>query len=276
MTEQRRPNIKVIDEPATESVAPTSQTDSRYISITDDLPSKFVFYEFDSLSIRPLTVIELKKIFKAHATRNFIFLIEAIGATIDRPIMGLTMGDFWYLLYWQRINSYKRSPFVIDFECSNDAHNDKVAAAELEASTLKNSVIIDNSTLQIIDFDETLVETAVNDFYQTHNLYLHPNILQDFSDIMAAVKANKKIDEEDDWLNKYASLIDPRYGSLSVRRKKIEDLQLSPDDITAMEMFEKLTAHGVKEEFTVKCKECNASQTVVQSIDALQFFPAIH
>jgi hypothetical protein len=80
-----------------------------------DLPSKFTPYDWKSLHIRPFGFGELMKISAVPQTNNITPLVEAIGNCINRPVRELTTRDFQYLMLWLRMNSYTKSPYVVDW-----------------------------------------------------------------------------------------------------------------------------------------------------------------
>jgi len=79
------------------------------------LPSNFVFYDFDSLHVRKLSIRDAAKLTKASAQANYKSFKEAIQGCIDRDIEVLTYGDFRYICYWLRVNSYPSTPITIEW-----------------------------------------------------------------------------------------------------------------------------------------------------------------
>ena len=76
-------------------------------------PSHFVPYDFDNLQIRKLNVRDLSKIYQATTDESFSVLVDSIDDTINQNVRELTIQDFYFILYWQRIHSYPKSPFSI-------------------------------------------------------------------------------------------------------------------------------------------------------------------
>lgn len=123
------------------SPAPAPETlsnkDSRYTEIPD-LPSNYIFYPYQRLSVRRFSFPQdMKKLYHAHTTGNFRELVQVINATIDsdKSAFDLTAGDFYFLLYWHRINSLPKNPMKIEFTCENQDHLDKIEALEAQIKT---------------------------------------------------------------------------------------------------------------------------------------------
>ncbi len=253
-----------------------STVDVRYTDISHELPSKFIFYNFDSLSIRTLTLGELKKIYRSHTTRSLRDLVEAIGLTIDVPAMDLTVGDFWYLMYWQRLNSYKKSPLNVNYVCDNPDHTLMVRKQQLPESSLEHSQIVSKSDLvvDIISEDDfAVIEALINQARADYNLYLFPQTMRDVVE-STEMMVEEKFQTEDMWLIKLASNISRDYGkTLADRMKFLETTDQLPDLAVDIQKFQTACNHGVQEKVLVSCKECGASKDVVLSIDALTFFP---
>lgn len=125
--------------------------DSRYVEIPD-LPSNYIFYPYQRLSVRRFSFPQdMKKLYHAHTTGNFRELVQVINATIDpdKSAFDLTAGDFYFLLYWHRINSLPKSPMKIEFTCESQKHLDMIdslkakissAISEEEKATLENEL----------------------------------------------------------------------------------------------------------------------------------------
>jgi len=252
--------------------------DSRYTSLDEELPSRFSFYSFQSLGIRPFTLMELKKLFRAHTSSNFKDIVDVIGATIDRNVYDLTVGDFWFLMYWQRINSYKKSPMTVPWTCEA---NDHVLAVELDRllpETLKNTVTVNKTTIRVVDFDIQAVADFTARIREEYGVDLFPGTIRD---VVAMVKLADKVEPDDDWIAKYATNISPDHGATIQERMKFLENMSQREDINAIdfiyeiEQFVKIAEHGVRESITSKCKECDAEREVPLTLDAHSFFPSL-
>lgn len=252
--------------------------DSRYTSLDEELPSKFAFYDYESLSIRPFTLMELKKLYRAYTTSNFKDIVDVIGATIDRNVLDLTVGDFWFMMYWQRLNSYKKSPMTIPWDCES---NDHVLDVELErktAESLHNVIVVNKTSIKVIDFNVQSVVDEVERIYKEYGIYLFPGTIRD---VVSMIKLASKVEPDDDWIAKYATNISQKHGvSIQDRMSFLEGLS-DREDINAIdfifeiEAFAKIVEHGVRETIQSTCKECGADREITLSLDAHSFFPAL-
>lgn len=197
--------------PPTEQTRPLPQKegfvmDERYQELY--LPSRFLPYDFKRMHVRQMTRREVKAIIRAKASGSIRHLINAVGQTLDVDPYALTLGDFWYILYWHRVNSYKKSPFMVTWECKNADH---VARTELNPNnedgtpngkylakaTLKNSFTLDRSKIKEIAIDaDKYVELATRLFNEYDGLQVTPQTVADFADMLEA--------EEEDQLRKQA------------------------------------------------------------------------
>lgn len=253
---------------------PRSAKDPAYIDLTDSMPSKFMFYPFDTLSIRPFTWGELKKMYKAVVTKDFNTLAEAVNSTIDRNVFELTVGDFWFVMYWLRMNSFKKAPFTVKWSCHDENHHLRVRMGELETSTLSNDHVASMSNVKVLFADPTPIADLVALAKEEHGIHLYPATVADM------VGTAKMLDNVEDagelWLSKYASNINRQYGNtLPDRMKYLEENDISPDFGSCVDEFIVVANHGIIETVTVNCKGCGAPAEITVSVDALSFFPSI-
>jgi hypothetical protein len=99
------------------------------------LLSGCVPYGFDRLLHRSLKTRDLIKLNKAQAERRDALVIDIMGATITEDIRDLTIGDFTYLMYYQRINSFPKAPFIIEWTSRYGNQNQ----TEINKSNLKTT-----------------------------------------------------------------------------------------------------------------------------------------
>jgi len=89
------------------------------------LPSNFVSYDWDNLYIRPFRVGDLQKLAYARE-QGLKVIIDVIGGCINRNVRELTIGDFIFILYWERIHSYVKSPLKFSYVSKYGNTNDVV------------------------------------------------------------------------------------------------------------------------------------------------------
>lgn len=280
------------------ATAPKSETDPRYHSL--ELPSKFQWYPFKSLSVRPLNVQEIKKIYAAHKSGSLRTFYEAIAPAMDQPVFDLTVGDVYAVLYWLRINSYPKTQYLVKYSCKDDLHMDRVLGPipedftdllddkgkpltkdnyRLSAETLTNEVIVTTSNLSIVEM-KSLEEIA--QFCESMELCkkgvaFYPSIVRDLIEV-DEMSNDPSFDPGDDFLCRLASYLDRRHGiSLQERYEfmiKNEEI-FTPEAVLEMDDLIEELVHGVRESITCKCKGCGASNEVLVPIDALTFLPQL-
>lgn len=275
------------------------------------LPSEFVAYPWKDLQIRRFNIEELRALIRARTSGNLRHLIRAVDGTLSRPITDLTQGDFWYIMYWHRLNSYKKSPFVIEWVCDHDDHLRKVGGvdlaegeAPLAPETLRNLLTVSKSNLDTAAIDKDAYEKLREQILAEYGVHVRPQNVVDF---ISAVDEDEELEHErklarekqeaavaagdvdafladDDeevganedrsFIYRYAALIDNQHGeSLADRAEWLNSQE--PDLLVDLEDFLKVSDHGVTESWTVVCKECGAPKIVKQSLDALTFLPSL-
>jgi hypothetical protein len=81
-----------------------------------DLPSNFIFYEWDSISAKQFGVRDQAKLARAIRQRNITTLLDVLAATCNRDVRELAYGDFRALCLWHKLNSYVNSPYEVSWD----------------------------------------------------------------------------------------------------------------------------------------------------------------
>lgn len=249
------------------------QVDPRMIDVTAIVPSKGSVYPEGVITVRPFTVFEVQKIHRGLEEKAIRYEIDALGACINIDAYNLTLGDFYWLMYWERVNSYKRSPFNVTYRCSARDHVEKVVNGELEESTLENQISYTASELKEVPLDEANANAFAEAFHCEYGLYLD---LPRIGDLIE--EDEEKVDNGEKWFNRYAAVINrQRYGAkLKERRTFIKKWLRENSDPDILEEFEewfKIIEHGVQEKIPVKCKECGVIDNAEVVITPLAFLP---
>lgn len=277
------------------------------------LPSEFVSYAWKDIQVRRFNVQEIRAIVRARTSGSMRHLIRALDATITRPVTDLTVGDFWYLMYWHRLNSYKKTPFTIHWHCDDEHHLQKIAGTNLEeneeawdAKSLENLLTVNKSNLKTENVNVENWNRIAAQILEEYGVRVRPQSLVDF---VAAIDEDEELaharsleqrrkseaaavgdvdlflqfseraeavaDEEDrSFMYRYAALLDTTHGASLQERVAFLDNQ-PPDLLVDLEEVLEVAEHGVTEDWTVVCKECGASKTIEQSLDAVRFLPSL-
>lgn len=109
------PESRIINTAPVRKIKP-KELDSRMLKL-DNVPSLFKAYDFPDIYVRPLEWAELELIAQAEKTGRVEFLIQAIDATLSVDVEILTIPDFYFILYWQRLKSYPSTPYYMPWTC---------------------------------------------------------------------------------------------------------------------------------------------------------------
>lgn len=278
-----------------------SETDPNYIDISESLPSKFYFYPFNTLCVRTFKHQHISKLAIASEMDDIVGVLDTISSVMEpgKSAYDLTIGDFFFLMYWLRINSFKRSPYKIEYVCTNSEHRSKVVLGQLERDTLLNEELVHKaSQLDLIHADFTKANEINTFIRETYGVETLPKTMADFVGLQAfstKIEELKELfskstndDEKDVYkeqikqlqtqyhLHEYASFIHPTHGkTIQERISFLNELDVDADFLSYLDDFIQAVDHGVKETAAVRCKECDAKMEVNISIDALHFFPEL-
>jgi len=279
-----------------------AEKNPKYFNLTDDITSRFAFYGYQTLSIKPFDVECLKKIYRSMRLDSSKGIVEAISSCVDpdKSAFDLTVPDFWSLMIWQRINSYRKTDFVVTHHCSNPEHQKKVNATEnledddehkVAYDTLYNSTPIKGfKQLKVKFIDEeiaTNLSNLVKDVSEKYGIYLYPPTMADTIEIESLEeylksKINPDTPEpvieriknelaELEFTAKYATHISRRHGTLKERIELLE--KQDPDFIEYIDEFMAMLDYGIKDTVQVKCAYCNHGEEIDLTFDLLTFFP---
>lgn len=270
-----------------------AESNPEFFSI--ELPSGFQFYDFKHLSARTLQAAHQAKFSRAQKEEKLRYTVEGIGGTLEpsRSAFDLSVGDFYFLMYWQRVNSFSKNPLIVTAYCDNTPHNEKVyigyeeqeeqddpdnpgekklvpVGKKMDEETLKNEVLLNNTTLETkyldpIDFAEHPIRAKYD---------LHVETMRDVVEVTEYLNDNEDVTEEDLFLIKYAVFLRRREDRKTIKQRMAAVANISPDDMLEFDTYiDAVTAYGVSEFATIRCKGCSASSKVKITLDALTFLP---
>lgn len=257
-----------------------------YTSI--ELPSRFQFYTFKTLSARTLKGSHQAKLNRAYTQNRLRFVVEAMSATLEPSVSAfdLTPADFYFLMYWQKVNSFTKSPQIITVQCTEASHLAKVQSKDLPVESLRIEQFLNSTTLDTKICDRLDLEAL------RIGLEAYPIGVETMRDVvemtetmidMAEEESETKVEgdtpvtdnsdsvSEYGWLASRASFLDGGLP-LEARLKIVGDM--SVEETSLLEQYmQTVTNYGVEEFAAIRCKECGASKRVRISFDALTFLP---
>lgn len=259
---------------------PTSEEEAVPIA----LPSGYAFYDFKDLYIRPLKGRHMAKLSRAREEGSTLYTVEVVSAVLSTPqghtnlAFQLTVPDFYYVLYWLRLNSFTKTAFMHKTSCTNEEHIKAVAEGKLLQDTLKIGEIINRAAMK-----ETLLTSVPNK--EAYALEF-PGIGVRVCTMQDALEMTEDADfvsEEFRYAAEIACYLDvpdirtetgsSRKASLRERIAYVDEM--SPDDIQTIKAYERaVTNYGIEETINVTCKHCGTKRIDPIVLDAHSFFPS--
>jgi hypothetical protein len=243
-----------------------------------DLPSRYAFYDFKDLYVTPFKGKHLAKLSRAREEGSIMQVVESVNTVLSNTngdqhlAYKLTLADFYFVLYWLRLNSFTKSVFIHTTTCPNEDHIQQVTEGKLLPDTLKMSEIIHKSTLKTNMLD-TIPDPAAFPL-EYPGVYLTSVTMLDVVTMTEDPRmANDPEFRYASQIAVYLRLVDNPNADLDTRLAIVDDM--SPDDIDTVKAYEKaINAYGIEESIQVTCKACGHSHRSTINIDAHSFFPS--
>ena len=275
-------NQRVVGQP-TVKVAPASSTQHRPTEvppenyITEELPSRGLFYDnISSVAIKRFGVPQISLINRSRTDGNFRHTVDAVGSCIwGTDVLDLSLQDFWFLMYWERINSYKNVPLTVDWTCAHTEHLHMIDSGEVDASSTERTSSLDRTDLKIINLDP-IAKIKADSIRDRYGITVVPFTVRHFLQYSSLLEEDKKLAESDSLMMRYANILDVRvHGETLLERLEVANSLDDANVIVDIEDFFVASEHGVVESFDLTCEVCGAHSTVDRTLDALSFFPEL-
>lgn len=271
MREDEKPRIAV------PNPMPTPMQSADATSV--DLPSRFHFYGFKDLYVRPMRTPQMAKISAAHETGNLQTQVEAISSLLSTPsgetglAFKLTMADYVSVLYWLRMSSFPKPTMRVTSICDNQEHHKAVAEKTKTQESLEIQTVVTKSDLRTVYLDEAPDPAYYSICVDGITIPLGPETVGDTIEFM-----NHPLwtDEEFQYKSRLASVIklDAATGKKWTwdQRVRFVDEYLSMDAVVKIEEFQSLIDdYGMVETVETKCKGCGSKGITKISCDPLSF-----
>jgi hypothetical protein len=276
------PTITLADEDFEESPDPIqkkavtqAETDPNYISV--DLPSKFYFYGgLKTLSVSPVKGSHQAKFHRAAKLESTKLAVEAVTSLLgdNVPAEYLTTPDFFWLLYYLRVNFYPENSLTYRAICMNPTHLSQVQAGEKTQESLVTVAIVKKSELKeslLSKESISIMESVDQSAFNALGYKLTAPRMKD------SIELEELVDlpdfQEIEFLADYAGCLARLDGEWVPLTKRIETVrELTTFQIKDLETY--LTAatnYGVEETVSTRCKECGAVVETEVSITAHDF-----
>lgn len=242
-----------------------------------DLPSRYVFYDFQELYVGKFRLPHFAKLHESYISQSYAYLIEAVSDVLDTPHpdwqgeplgFHLTIPDFYWVLYFLRLNQIK-THLTHTTTCQNPQHILDVEEGRKEESTLKITMNVYRSNIHT-----RILESAPDmSHYEFDTFRLKPALMMDVMEAMSDPEYQTSVDMK--YMCRAASMIqikdDPK-ASLKDRVKFMQGLDF--DELIKIGEFEKITSnYGPNEYVQVTCGECGHQRRSKITLDARSFLP---
>lgn len=253
-------------------------------SIGVKLPSRYAPYSVKSIKVKPLTNADIKVLINAEQDSTSNAVVDVFRRRIEGiSLEELTVGDFWYVMYWIRYNTFIDQPMPVPWVCPE------------HACSTKNISSLTEGDLTTIELPESFVEPFVVVLPQERGELLVR--LPRFGDDAAADEyllkkkkesdALKRIDRESYHIDAGDKVfvmtaltlehtINPTTGQIMPLDERVKFVMeyLTPNDLYILGQEVKKYNHGVQNVATFKCAGCGKEQKVRFRLSMQAFFLA--
>lgn len=241
------------------------------------LPSQGIPYKgrMEKLFIRPFRFSEMTLLSKAAQLKEPVHLIRAVDACISHDVYDLTIGDFYYVLFWLRMYSMPSSPYILEWYCNQPYFTHK----ETKQALFYTEDNWPNSEQLEADYNVAMCDT-----HNTSTVHF-PGL-----DIIC-LEEDYVLPEGLDWPrvaileNLQAALLDADMSMLAPALQWMPgitwDAKIAAADADGLDGFKlfakalevnKTVQHGISETVTFNCRKCRVEHTQTLKLDALSFF----
>lgn len=208
-----------------------------------DLPSKFIPYAEKELWVRPFNIGEVKKLQPILRGASKLGILDLLKGVISIDPKDLLQGDFWFILAWLRINTFRNAPIGLDWVCPSCGNH--------------NTLNYDPLTAEIIELDSNYKEPAKLSLPSGQVIPVRLSRMGDeikARDYVKTVlnKTDLELTAEDLFIPELAMTICDGQ-SFDKRIKLLESLE--PEDLMIVKDFEQVYTCGLKLLTTDKCSE---------------------
>ena len=261
-----------IETPVKSSVTPVkSPTVQKVRSYTIDLPSKGQLYDGkSSVEITFLTTLDIKRLYNINKGTQTDSIEKLVGSKLlDFKVEDLTISDFWYILYWMRLNSFEKLPLELEWTCDKESKTDNTKLCNTSQKTP-----ITGSSLVILEIDADYKEPAKITLSDGSVLPLRLLRVGDSIKIEELTKSRfkGKITEGDDWLLRKAAQID---NGKDLYDNYVTVSSMNTEDFFLLDSFEMEFSYGVKNVVNMTCSGCQEVSLIPFQIRLAHFFPSV-
>lgn len=278
-------------------------SDSRFQNI-GNLPSNFYPYELDGLKelyIRPFTVKELRLVSKAAMMKDMSHMHRAIDLVTTCDSARLSTGDFYYVLMWLRLHSMPKTPYVVEWHCTepviqnkttgqrimndethyvpDDEENWKIIKCDAHNSEVIHMTSVDILTLDEENFSGIPQNGLVKYDFPRARIIQEMNEMRTDPELQLIVSSAQWVSDE----NLVEEILVPAKEGVPAKTRMVPALTLAQkikvlEDQPDLQAFDdaavinETIVHGVAESTILTCRDCVKKTPHKLMIDAFSFF----
>lgn len=263
-------NAPGVPTPPAPTVKTASEVSPEFFPVTP--PSLFYFYPFKDMALKHIRGVHQAK-FNAAASRESLRLtVDAMSSLMNQSAYDLTIPDFYWCLYWERRNSYLKTPLTVSSRCRNKDHLLQVASGAVSEKTLHTVTILNSTLLKERPLDLEKMAAYVPP-PELEGIPLYTTTMRDMVDI--SEQQDRPDWEEYSWLSDFASLLghtDANGVRLPIDQRIEIVKDYSVDQMEALRAYSQIVNdYGVDERIVTSCDHCKARIESEVSISAAMF-----
>ena len=256
---------------------------------SSNLPSKTIPYPIKQLEVVPFRPKQLALLSKAVMLDDYSPAVEAMGQCLTNlDVSELTCGDFFYLLAWQRLNSFKRNPVMAKWVCPGTLFSDRSTGTRYTPAEC--NVLVENWEAADEETRKTLIDpegVLLDGYVCSHGNYKQI-VMEDFK--VLELDAEAVVDSRLDYprcasLAEFITLQrDPDYGMLAEAAQWIRgrgtllsrvQRLVNDEDTELLEIAceaQREIQHGILRTITKPCDVCGHNHAMSMVVDPKSFF----
>lgn len=253
-----------------------------------DLPSQFFYYDFKDIRVHPLRALHLAKLSRSSNKESLRMMCEVFSTILttsnpsyaDVPLaFHLTIPDFYWILYYVRLNDYSKTSYRHRTVCRDPDHVGKVERGELKPESLRIEQVIERTDMKDTVLEQPFSMTPVLESMQErYDIRFQPATMLDVIEITDLLDQlmNEESPEVADvsFLSVLASCFVFNTDDSIQRRVQLASTFSIPEVEEVKALTDIIEDYGVEEYIKTTCKECGASRTTKVEIDASSFLPS--
>lgn len=277
-----KPVVRIVEDekPKIKTEMPTVTPKSEASGVSIDLPSKFHYYDFKDLYVRPMRVPQLAKISAAHDTGDLQKQVEAISSLLSTSsgdstdlAFKLTMADYMAVLYYLRMTSFSKPQMRVTSFCDNEKHHAMIQEGKLDKDSLKIETVVMKTDLRTIYLDTAPDPDHYSLTVDGIKIPFGPETL---ADTIQFLNHKNWTEEEFQYKSRIAAVLKLDQATGRVwswdQRVQFVDEYMGPEDaVKAIEFGAMMDDYGVVETVATTCKGCGSKGVTTITCDPLSF-----